>query len=213
MSSAISTDTASTAEAVPSGSGAHAVPPDDKALKPWQFFLLAGMLAATAAVLVATGQSMASIITLSLTVVAASLAGLGTYRTLVPFVGPAAILSPDAPAGRARAAIEREKTLVLRAIKDLEFDRGMGKIDQADFDEMSARLRRRAVGLIQQLEGGVAHRDRIERELAERLAKGGAGKTKPAPPPSVATCPSCGTSNDPDARFCKECGTKLEAAR
>ncbi len=183
-------------------------------LKPWQFFLLAGMLCATAAVIVATGQAMASVVTLSLTVVAASMAGLGAYRMLAPLVSPAAIRPPELVGGRARAALEREKTLVLRAIKDLEFDRGMKKIDQADFDEMSARLRRRAVGLMQQLEGAGAHRDRIERELAERLSKSPAGKAKPAPrPASVATCASCGTANDADARFCKECGTKLEAAR
>ncbi len=37
--------------------------------------------------------------------------------------------------------MEREKALVLRSIKELEFDRAMGKVSPRDFDEMSTRLR------------------------------------------------------------------------
>ena len=44
--------------------------PAEQGLPPWQFFLLCGMLAATSVVIVATGQSIANIIILSLTVVA-----------------------------------------------------------------------------------------------------------------------------------------------
>jgi len=98
------------------------------------------MLAATAAVIVATGQSPANIIILSLTVVSVSFVGLGAYRILSPLVSD----QPDAPitiGGRTRVALEREKTLVLRSIKELEFDFAMGKIAKADFDEMSGKLR------------------------------------------------------------------------
>ena len=34
---------------------------------------------------------------------------------------------------RTRAALEREKMLTLRAIKELEFDRAMGKMSEEDF--------------------------------------------------------------------------------
>ena len=60
--------------------------------------------------------------------------------------GPAADDEPATIGGRTRVALEREKTLVLRSIKELEFDFAMGKIAKADFDEMSARLRARALG-------------------------------------------------------------------
>ena len=69
-------------------------------------------------------------------------------------------------AGRTRAALEREKMLVLRAIKELEFDRAMGKIADGDFDEMRDRLRARALRLIAQLDGAAAYREMIERDLA-----------------------------------------------
>ena len=112
------------------------------------------MLAATAGVIVATGQSAASIIILSLTVVSTSLVALGAYRSLSPLVLPDAFETPALIGGYTRAALEREKTLVLRSIKELEFDFAMGKIAQSDFDEMGGRLRARAIGLMRQLDAG-----------------------------------------------------------
>ena len=72
--------------------------------------------------------------------------------------------------GRTRVALEREKTLVLRSIKELEFDFAMGKIAKADFDEMSGRLRARALGLMRQLDAGGGYREQIAKEVADRLA-------------------------------------------
>lgn len=223
MSSGTSTSTPGTAKAVPDTQGSGA------ALQPWQFFLLAGMLGATAAVVVATGQSMGAIVALSVTVVAASLVGLAAYRMLLPFVSPQAVRAAEVHSGRIRAGLEREKTLVLRAIKDLEFDRAMGKVAPADFDEMSGRLRGRALDLIQQLDGSGAYRERIEAELAARLKKAPARKaaepaekltaetpSEPAVrtiPVSTRACAECDTQNDPDARFCKACGARMEVTQ
>ena len=108
---------------------------------------------------------------------------------------------------------------MLRALKDLEFDRSMGKVSQADFDEMSARLRTRALVLMKQLdEDGSGYRTIIERELSARLAgRAAAGVIEPPPDPvpAPASMPpglcSCGTTNDVDALFCKRCGSKLSA--
>ena len=175
-------------------------------LQPWQFFLLGGMLAATATVIVATGQSPANIIILSLTVVSVSFVGLGAYRTLSPLVSD----QPDTPVtigGRTRVALEREKTLVLRSIKELEFDFAMGKVAKADFDEMSARLRARAFRLMKQLDAGGGYREQIAKEVAERI--GGAQTTEPAVEAVPGLCAQCETQNDADAKFCKNCGAKL----
>jgi hypothetical protein len=51
------------------------------------------------------------------------------------------------------AALRAEKALALRTIKELEFDRAMGKVSEADFDEMAGRLRARALRVMEQLEG------------------------------------------------------------
>lgn len=195
-------------------------------LQPWQFFLLGGMLAATATVIVATGQSPANIIILSLTVVAVSFVGLGAYRILAPLVS-ADVEPPTLIGGRTRIALEREKALVLRSLKELEFDFAMGKMSKADFDEMGGRLRRRAVGLMRQLDAGGGYREQIDKEVEKRLGRwGGDGfshhqdviatadlsaEARGAKAEAVAlrTCEECDTQNDPDARFCKNCGAKL----
>ena len=187
---------------------------EDPGLRPWQFFLLAGMLAATGVVLVAAGQSPASIIVLSLTVVAASFVALGAYRSLAPLVVPEIAEAPPLIVGHTRAALEREKALVLRAIKDLEFDYAMKKVAQADFEEMSARLRARALGLMHQLDSGGGYKEAIERELAERL-RGRGTESLPSSAHGAdvpASICHCGTANERDAKFCKNCGHKLAAA-
>jgi hypothetical protein len=118
--------------------------------------------------------------------------------------GPSRLLG-----GRTRAGLDRDKNLALRAIKDLEFDRAMGKVSEQDFAEVGAGLRTRAARILRQLDAGAGYREQIEREVAERLV------AKGVPPPSRAplrgTCPSCGTVNDADARFCKRCGGRMEA--
>ncbi len=174
-------------------------------LQPWQFFLLGGMLAATATVIVATGQSPANIIILSLTVVSVSFVGLGAYRMLSPLVS-SDVEPPITFGGRTRIALEREKALVLRSIKELEFDFAMGKIAKPDFDEMSARLRTRALGLMRQLDEGGGYRDVIAKEIEKRLSAEPVAEPKPE---TTGTCASCGTQNDVDAKFCKNCGAKL----
>jgi hypothetical protein len=104
--------------------------------------------------------------------------------------------------------LERDKALTLRALKELEFDHAMGKLSEGDFGEMRRRLRKRALRLMQQLEGRTAYRERIERDLESRLSE---LRTGAAPSGSAAsTCLECGATNDADARFCKMCGHALQ---
>ena len=188
-------------------------------LQPWQFFLLGGMLAATATVIVATGQSPANIIILSLTVVSVSFVGLGAYRILLPLVMPE-VIAPPTIGGRTRVAMEREKTLVLRSIKELEFDYAMGKVAKVDFDEMHTRLRNRALGLMKQLDAGGGYKEQIAREIEKRLSEDPSIRLKPdttevragqgdASALRTGVCDQCETVNDEDAKFCKNCGAKL----
>lgn len=184
----------------------------DQGLPPWQYFLIGGMLAATAVVILATGQTLANIIILSLTILSVSFVAIGVLRTLGPLAWPESVSGPRMVAGRTRAALEREKTLALRAIKELEFDFSMGKVSQGDFEQMGGRLRARAIGLMQQLDSG-GYRAEIERELAGRLGAAVVDETakKGAAVAAESSCPSCGTINDADARFCKQCGTRLQS--
>ena len=189
-------------------------PPDASALRPWQFFTLLALFAATVAVYVVRGTSPENVILTCLTIGAAALVGIAALRALKPLVSPDSFQS-DMIGNRTRAALEREKNLALRAIKELEFDHAMGKIATADYEEMTGRLRARAVRLLKQLDASeIGYREVIERELAKRLSKAGvapAEQVSEVPPvtETSAACVTCGTSNDSDARFCKQCGTKL----
>ena len=187
-------------------------------LAPWQLFTLAGLIGATIVVFVSRGQTPAGIVLLSLTIFTAAIVGVATWRTLAPFTGNDKRRSRPVTGGRTRAALEREKTLVLRSIKDLEFDRAMGKVSQKDFDEMSTRLRSRAARLIGQLDAGAGYRKEIEREITRRIGAGseepglttGGGPTGSASPRA---CPACSKDNDLDARFCKHCGANMQAGQ
>jgi hypothetical protein len=183
----------------------------DDGLEAWQFFVLAALVCATAGTLVLRGQGVTAVVLLSVMMGTVCLVGIAALRAVKPLLANEE--DRTAMVGqRTRAALEREKFLTLRAIKELEFDRAMGKVSEADWHEMSGRLRVRATGLMRQLDAGSGYREQIERDLAKRLA-GSAGTTSAGEPgPIVAAgnfCTDCGTKNEADARFCKNCGHKL----
>ena len=196
---------------------------EDQGFQTTHFFTLLSLLAATVAVIMARPSAPENLILTSLTIGAAGLAALCFYRVLAPLVAPHADVERQPLSERMRAELEREKALTLRSIKELEFDKAMGKVSAQDFDEMSARLRARALGLMQQLDAGsTPYREVIEKEVASRLGRN-LGTSKPDPasakgygevgraaPPAPTAC-SCGTTHDPDARFCKACGARLAA--
>jgi hypothetical protein len=187
--------------------------------RPSHFFVMASLLAATGAVIMSRQSTPEHLVLISLTIASAGLAAAGFYRVLSPLVTDPAEIGQEPLSERARAVLEREKALAMRALKDLEFDRSMGKVSQADFDEMAGRLRARALSFMKQLdEDASGYRSVIERELHTRLAAT-AGKPATAAPSEsaaegdraavVAGLCACGTANDADAMFCKRCGTKL----
>ena len=115
--------------------------------------------------------------------------------------------------------LEREKQLVLKAIKEIEFDYQMRKIAERDYRDMVERYRNRAMRLISELDAGGDYRGLIEKELKMRLElpvgrhrrrrRGAPRPRRAAPAATRPQCAACQTDNDPDAKFCKSCGGKL----
>jgi hypothetical protein len=135
------------------------------------------------------------------------------YKAAQAFqLGPsAADLEPLATVGeRRRADLDRERKALLKAIKEVEFDRDMGKLDDADAEVVISRYRARAREVIKLLDGDTAYETQVEKELARRMADAppppAAAKPQVAPAP---VCKGCQTVNDNDAEFCKKCGGKL----
>jgi len=193
----------------------------DHGLQPWQFFVLVALGCATAITFVMRGQGIMAVVLGTVLMAGAALVGMAALRALRPLVSSEDERTPMV-GHRTRAALEREKLLTLRTIKELEFDRAMGKLSDADWQEMSTRLRARAARLIHQLDAATGYRDQIERDLAKRLGEGGARPKPRVPTESMEregsaerrdederVCASCSTGNDADARFCKGCGAKL----
>ena len=171
-------------------------------LQPWQFFVLAALGCATAVTFIARSRGPMVVVLLTLIMAAAALVGIAVLRAVSPLV-----TTPDDRSAvigqRTRAGLEQEKALAFRTIKELEFDRAMGKVSDDDFREMSVRLRARAARLMKQLDTGASYRPQIEQEVAKRMEKSGE-KSQAAP-----ACVKCASTNDPDARFCKNCGERL----
>jgi hypothetical protein len=155
------------------------------------------------------------------------LSGIALWRVLDP-LSRANVISAAAPRAPARLReLEREKQLVLKAIKEVELDYQMRKIDEAGYRDMIERYRARAMRLIGEIEAGDNFRPLIERELRDRIAASDASAAETAEPAEpnetvesaaaaapaataeAGACPACGTKNDEDARFCKKCGGKL----
>ena len=170
----------------------------DSGFQPWHFFMLLAMLGATAVVWRSKNTHPAALLLLSAAVIAMGLAGLALYHSLAGFFGarggderPVTVLERD--------ELQREKALVLRSIKELEFDRGMGKVNEKDYAEIGSRLRAHAMELMQAIEAAPE-----SAPGARGLQTGPIGSKGPA-----SICASCGTANDADAKFCKQCGQRL----
>ncbi len=187
---------------------------DGAGLHAWHFYLLLSMAAAIWAVAVARDTHPAALLLISGAVVAAGLAAAALYYALAGFLGvrvPAPI-----PAARLRDALLSEKALVLRSIKELEFDRAMRKVSDQDFAEIGSRLRARAMELIEDLDHldaapGQAPQHASSDPPVSATPTGDLGVFAAFAPPALSTrsCADCGTENDPDAKFCKNCGAKL----
>jgi len=117
--------------------------------------------------------------------------------------------------------LAEKKRRVLRALKDLEHEHAVGKIDDGDFTALSLHYREEAKRLMRAMDESIDPlRDKAE-ELARKhlAAKGLIGETRQIEPrdeanlekPARVSCPKCAASNEPDAAFCKKCGAPLHA--
>ena len=94
-----------------------------------------------------------------------------SVRTLV---GEAPLSGADAYVFGAPRAEEERKRAVLRALKDLEFERGVGKISEEDYEALVAKYRAEAKRLLRTLEDDAQpRRDKVATLVMERLFQEG----------------------------------------
>jgi hypothetical protein len=131
-------------------------------------------------------------------------------------------------------ALDSKKFMLLRALKDLENEHAIGKIEDDDFAAIAGTYRRELKTVLRQMDMALdPHRARAEEAIRSHLIKAGlvapGYRGEQAPPeresdrdvdPVVVVakpmkksarlaCSKCGESNEPDAKFCKGCATNL----
>jgi len=108
---------------------------------------------------------------------------------------------------------EHDRTLAMQALADLEFDREMGKLSDADYGSIRTDLEERALVAMESID-----RLRPAARPVPRLAPALSTSSPVTPASPVAGgrargkirfCPQCGGSIEPAYRFCAQCGTPL----
>lgn len=132
------------------------------------------------------------------TVSLAACGGALVYALRSLFALVRALMRPDelAQAGRGAGLISRielreEKRRLLRAIKELEFDHGMGKLSQEDFDAVIGTYRLRAIEVMRALDGEAELHPELQRLLAGRRSSGADSQ-----PPAPTSIPPAAPSSD-----------------
>ncbi|MBK7198973.1 MAG: hypothetical protein IPH80_41555 [Myxococcales bacterium] len=109
-------------------------------------------------------------------------------------------------AGGTHAELEREKKSLVRAIKEIEFDRDTGKLSAADAAALLTAYRARAIEVIKALDldaAGLSPRDRVLAELKARAQidrQAGKAQARRLGPPRRARRPRTTASRRPRRR-------------
>lgn len=107
------------------------------------------------------------------------------WASVQSLTGGAALGFEEALGMGAPSKVEEEKRAVLRALKDLEYERGVGKISPEDYAELSAKYRAEAKRLMQSLDETLGPaRAEVEKDIASRLQRAGIPSVEEAPAPA-----------------------------
>lgn len=150
------------------------------------------------------------------------------------FWGSIRVLSGDSPLDPELEALENNagedplgarRTMLLRALKDLETERGLGKIATEDYEQVTATYRAELKAVLRKIDDALApHREKAEALVRAHLGQGELAELEPTLEPTPAepapepvdervACPTCAVLNEKDAKFCKECATALRPAK
>lgn len=209
---------------------------------PWWTAAVPGLVVLVGAALgltlgVALGAAPGAIFLGGSVLVGAILLFWSSVRLLLGEKLPGIDLSDEIAGTRLDDPLHEKKRAALAALQDMERERELGRITDADYDEVVQPLREQAKTILKELDARAApFREQAERLAAAHLAKVGLGKDEtkakdetkvaenteaPAPTdqaneraaePERRACAACQTDNEADAKFCKSCGKILEIA-
>jgi cytochrome c-type biogenesis protein CcmI len=130
---------------------------------------------------------------------------------------------------------EHERALAVQGLRELEFDREMGKLSDADYESMHQALEDRALTAMAAIEKirdqAVNAKKPIVTPLTPRklapaprridpiptlVVHMDPPRSQPTPPPTpsashkITFCPQCGMRAAPDSKFCAQCGIAIK---
>lgn len=135
---------------------------------------------------------------------------------LDPLVRPYAI-RPEPPSSEPEDdPVEQRKELALAALKEIEFDRAMGKLDDADYERMKAKYTAEALAAIREADAAAAPA-LVEPAVAQPPVGSGAGgdavealvAAKRRAGKGRKFCTECGSELEGTGKFCVECGARM----
>jgi len=134
---------------------------------------------------------------------------------------------------------EHERALAVQGLRELEFDREMGKLSDADYESMHQALEDRALTAMAAVEKIRDLADKIANAKKPSVTPLTSAPRRPAPPPrridpiptlvvhheppqppqaapstaavsrKISFCPECGTRAAIDSKFCAQCGIAI----
>jgi hypothetical protein len=120
------------------------------------------------------------------------------WSSVQSLTGEAPMTLDDALSLAAPSAEEERKRALLRALKDLEYERSVGKVSEEDFQTLSAQYRSEAKELLRVIdaarESGQEHVDRL---LKKRLEGPARKKAKPKRKAEEQALPETAPADDP----------------
>jgi cytochrome c-type biogenesis protein CcmI len=130
---------------------------------------------------------------------------------------------------------EHERALAVQGLRELEFDREMGKLSDADYESMHQALEDRALTAMAAIEkireqAANAKKPIVTPLTPRKLAPAprridpiptlvlhmDPPRAQPTPPPTpsashkIIFCPQCGMRAAPDSKFCAQCGIAIK---
>ncbi|HXW84514.1 MAG TPA: c-type cytochrome biogenesis protein CcmI [Candidatus Binataceae bacterium] len=120
--------------------------------------------------------------------------------------------------------LEHERALAVQGLRELEFDREMGKLSDADYQSLRAGLETRALDAMAAIDKASAEERRaqparlVPQARRDEPSVPAAPSIPRAPVTPIANarnihyCAQCGTRTARDAKFCLECGTPVRGA-
>lgn len=185
------------------------------------------------------GGAVSGIATGILVLVAGTLLGVialfwASLRVLSGEVEIPHAIALDRKEGHDVDALVSRKTMLVRALKDLDNEHALGKLEDDDYAELSQTYRGELKALLRKIDdtlepfraqaeeaarsylagkGSKAHaRVEATSETSDEASKGSGTESEESSPSSRERreCSTCHASNEADARFCKGCAAPLE---